>query len=562
MTTTTTRTRRALVLLTALLLVAGAGATATADEVARLLLRPEGEVVAACAASPTELRGTAARDGWSLAATDAGLLVTPPGAAPRLLATCDGLPSNRVTAVAAAPDGGWLVGSLGGGVVRLTLAPDGALRAADPLPGLPVTRVTAVAVGGGEVWVGTADEGLWRWRDGVADQPVRALRSDLVTALAAPEDGPLYVGRGRRGLYAVDRERGRARRVLADRYVRTLALTDGTVRVDTPSAVCTLRVGARAARCGAPAPDGAPPVVAGAGPAPHVTALAVHQGALWVGTFAHGLWRFDGARWEPVDPTPAPGVLGYVNDLAVADGVLWLASPNGAARHDGAGWRVLGAADGVPGGHVNAILPVGDAVWLATSGGVLRLDHRGPTRFGPAEGLPGPLVYDLALDAEGRLLVGTNRGAARWTGRGFETWTHEAGELSDNWVNAVASWEDELWVGTYDAGVDVRDPAGRWAPALSDRALWVNPGGLFPLDGVLAVAALGDGLWARATDGAWIEWTTPRLVPDPDVTAVAVYGGRLWVGTRAGLASWSAAPSRARVLASDAAVGRAVPRSP
>jgi ligand-binding sensor domain-containing protein len=540
--------RKTLVILVAACLAAGpvvaAPARAADDPAAGLLLQPEAAVAAACHAAPSEVRGRVSRAGWTLAATDAGVLVTAPGGAPRLLTTCDGLPSNRVTGVAPAPEGAWLVGSLGGGVVRLTLAEDGALRAVAPLPGLPVTRVTAVAARGGEVWVGTAEEGLWRWQDGVATRPVRALRSDLVSALAAPEGGPLYVGRGRRGLYVVDPARARARRLLADHYVRALTLVDGVVHVDTPQAACDLRVGARAPRCGPPPADAPLPAVAGAGPAPHVTALAVHQERLWVGTFAHGLWTFDGARWAPVDSAAAPGVLGYVNDLAVADGVLWLASPNGAARHDAAGWRVLGAADGLPPGHVNAVLPAGDAVWLATSRGVLRLDARGPVLFGTAEGLPGGLVYDLALDAEGRVLVGTNHGAARWTGRRFEAWTHEGGELSDNWVNAVVAWEDALWVGTYDAGVDVRDPAGRWAPAQDDRALWVNPGGLFPLDGVLAVAALGDGLWARDRGGAWVEWTVARLVPDPDVTAVASFGGRLWVGTRAGLASWSpAAPT-------------------
>ena len=514
---------------------------AQADDVARLLLREPDELVATCHQSPTELRGEARREGWTIGATDAGVRVTPPGGAPRLLTTCDGLPSNRVTGVSAAPEGAWLVSTLGGGVVRLRLGADGALAGVTPLDGLPVLQTTAVAARGDEVWVGTAEEGLWRWRDGVADQPVRKLRDGLVSALATPDGGPLYVGRGRFGLSAVSLPGGRVRRVLKERYVRSLTVDGGRLIVDAPSAVCTLAVGGRRVTCGAPRPDEALP---GDGPAPHVTALAVHQGRLWVGTFAHGLWTTDGRAWRREDLSAAPGVLGYVNDLEERDGVLWLASPNGAARHDRRGWRVLGVADGLPEGHVNAVLPLADATWFATSRGVLRLDARGPVLFGTAEGLPGPLVYDLAADAEGRLLVGTNRGLARLDGGRFTVWTHEAGALSDNWVNAVAVWEEEIWAGTYDAGVDHLGPGG-WSPASTERPLWVNPGGLFPLDGVLAVAALGDGLWARGVDGGWFAWTAPHVLPDPDVTAVKVWNGRLWVATRAGLATWQAAPTLA-----------------
>ncbi|MBF9142350.1 hybrid sensor histidine kinase/response regulator transcription factor [Hymenobacter properus] len=156
-------------------------------------------------------------------------------------------------------------------------------------------------------------------------------------------------------------------------------------------------------------------------------------------------------------------------------------------------------------------------------------------------GLPQSMVYAICQDGQGRLWAGTQGGVCVFDGQKFRTRTTAQG-LPDNHVRAVAAGPDgTLWMGHSYGGVSFIRPDGQvrrcrprglgipasvacvW-PA-SRQVVWVGtPGdGLFrlvcgPTDTVVTHYGTAQGLPSRAVH---------RVAPGP--------GGRVWVGTGAGL---------------------------
>ncbi len=205
-----------------------------------------------------------------------------------------------------------------------------------------------------------------------------------------------------------------------------------------------------------------------------------------------------------------------VQDLAVFQGALWVATPAGISRFAG---NVFGdRSAGLPDPGVRVLAASGDTLLLAgTEAGVARWDV-GAQAWQPLAGVGGP-VADLAALPEGiwALLAGESatdrlylRAGDVWVGR----------ELPLPLTRAVAGLGNDLWV----AG-EARDPemsfrSGRAFLARREPetwATWTTDESLMPSAGAVAVGPDG-GLWVgsrtadafgRLRDGAWLQiWRT------------------------------------------------------
>jgi ligand-binding sensor domain-containing protein len=93
------------------------------------------------------------------------------------------------------------------------------------------------------------------------------------------------------------------------------------------------------------------------------------DGFVWMST-AKGLARYDGHRWNGVDPPAIPGVLGSF--LLDHEGTLWVAFRDGGiARLQGGQWRREDLATGLPTNRVRRVAETRDAdgnyrLWLTT----------------------------------------------------------------------------------------------------------------------------------------------------------------------------------------------------
>ena len=129
------------------------------------------------------------------------------------------------------------------------------------------------------------------------------------------------------------------------------------------------------------------------------------DGAVWVATI-DGLARYSQGLWASFDRgecgavAPGPGGEAYTVNAA---GELW--------RYTGAGWTALPPPPTGPPGFRALHVTRDGAVWIATMDGVARYDGLAWRHFTAADGLPGAPVACIAEDAAGLLWFGTNSGA-------------------------------------------------------------------------------------------------------------------------------------------------------
>lgn len=463
------------------------------------------------------------------------------------------VPAGPAVAIATLPDGTHAVAREG----ALELHGPSGIRVVTPCEGLPEAFPTALAVADGRLAVGFRARGV-QWWDGGRFEPVDGLPEGVaVRALAA--DGPrLLVGTSEHGLWHAD-PGARATRsthpVLRQREITALTVRDGTIevgagargwwrvlptgsvrRVDRETFAGCFRDASGEVEALAPGPacrSAAAPLGRDSGlPSGHVTAMAVHRGALYVGSFDGGLARLVGDRFEP---TGGPR---FVNVLLSDADRLWIGTAQGLFVLEADG-RITEPALGLPGAHVNSLARGADGtLWIATGHGLAGVRGGRVRVFDERAGLPTRIVHSVAAGPGGVVWAGTAGGVARIDAGGVRVFSQASGDLPHDWANALLTDGDGVLVGTYDAGVArLGAERGEASPGLAGK--WVNPNGLFRVGDALVVATLGDGLLVVRGDRV-VEHRAG--LPSDDVTAVAVHGGAVWIGTRGGLTRWSAAP--------------------
>ncbi|MFH1176756.1 MAG: two-component regulator propeller domain-containing protein [Acidobacteriota bacterium] len=348
-------------------------------------------------------------------------------------------------------DGALLLGSYGGGLFRLagdTLSRVGGVPAA--------AHVWALSRHGEDLLIGTAngllrrapDDRTTRWSS--AGPPA----NDIAALAVGRED--LWVGTFDAGLsrYRAGRWRhfGRGSGVIDDR-INHLALqpTGGTevLWVATPRGVSRWSGGSWQS------------FAAGDHLAPgHVNAMHVSRGAV---TFASsgGLARFDGARWERTTTASGLPVRQPTSVVSAADGTLWVGGIDGLARRDTSGrWTLFDTASGhLPDDWITALLLDGEGLWAGTYDGGIVYRGKGSARmWREADGLPcGWINPQAMLRAYGQLWLGTlDGGLLVGDDSGWRSFGISDGLPSLD-VTAIAPAPDgTLWIATRAGLVRVR----------------------------------------------------------------------------------------------------------
>lgn len=305
--------------------------------------------------------GALRRIGPALAAILAFVAATGSAAEIRIVRTADGLPSDWVTALAAAPGGKLWVGTGNAGIYLLdpaTLAGKG-YRAAD---GLASDAVVSIATFGGKVYVGTAaglsvfDGANWSTIAKIENVTMRNVR------LAASPDGKelwacsVYLAGGtvRFDGKAWKFMGGEGRGLFND--IEGFAFMTGEVAMGSGAGAVYIRKGDDVQ---APT-DGFPPS--------NVFAVGT-VGTSWIAGTSRGLFRLDG-KWTPVS-LPAGFAGRPVFAIASGEGTSIVGTDAGLARVGVAGppW-VLTSADGLPPGRITAVAATDGVVGAGTAGGL------------------------------------------------------------------------------------------------------------------------------------------------------------------------------------------------
>ncbi len=379
--------------------------------------------------------------------------------------------------------------------------------------GAPAT-VTAVwvATTKGLERIDTRDDAFETWRQNDAHDSRPA--SDGIQSLAADPLGGLWIGSGM-GLDRWDRATrrfshypvGSGRR---DNVVQTLHWShNGRLWIGTQSGVRSWR----------PDAEAAPRIEPADLPADDIRALLeTADGAIWIGTYASGLYRYDPA---------GPSLTNYRHQAQDSDSLasndvqslyvdrsdtLWIGSWTGGVSRlglRGGGFErylsVSGDAASLSDSRVRGV--TGDrrgSIWLATmGGGINRLDTAtGRFRSYLPTQRPGEMLLDLrvnciAIDGGGGIWAGTVGGLARVDPAAGRYTLMDLGALPAALESVFALQFDgngDLWIGTEggalrrraaDGGLDVfvsrpdrsdSLPPGRVAAFLLDRdgTLWIG----------------------------------------------------------------------------------------
>jgi ligand-binding sensor domain-containing protein len=401
--------------------------------------------------------------------------------------------------------------------------------------GLPDPRVLSLAVDGERAFIGTA-LGVAEFRGG---RFLRALAEGyFAKALLARHDA-LTIGTLEEGLLdiplASERPRPRVAKAaenfgtveqLFDMQGRTYALTGTGLFQAAPGGVYQPVL----ERPRAALADG------------NISALGVDRaGRLWVGYFDRGMDILEPGldRSRHLEDQHLFCVNRIVHDRD--GGLSAVATANGLVLFDAAGQQkqVLTKSDGLIANNVSDVLLRGEggarSIMVATPAGLTTLDGAGTNSIYAFHGLVNNHAYALAASGS-RTLVGTLGGLSIVdSGLVSASFTTANSGLRHNWITAIVPAANEWFIGTYGAGVVKLDSTGRWTTFPDLRPpLEINQNAMVVTDDAVYAGTLGRGLAVyRRALGRWT--MIARGLPSPNVTALALGGGYLYIGTDNGL---------------------------
>lgn len=401
-----------------------------------------------------------------------------------------GLPPGPIRALAQTPEGYLWVAS-DDGLARfdgVRFVPIDISRAA------PVVPVRALLAGrGGELWIGTADRGLVRYKDGDSTTftTKQGLPSDRVTALATDLKGNLWVGT----------EDGLAQ------------FQNGNF---TPSVVEALK--------GKPIP-----------------ALFVDsQNELWVGATGVDVGCVRGDQWLPLAEPSQKELLGAPHSLLVdRAGRIWIGAGDDFVLCDDHGqWRRYQIPRHTARPYVTALAEAPDGtVWGGSvSEGLFQFIEGKPAAINASSGLSDILIHCLLVDHEGRLWVGSDSGLNQLWRKAVFVFGPEDGLGYGPVLDLAEVVPDEVWAARGDAGIY------RWAGRMFSRLTAAGVPSREPRVTALMVARDGS-CWVACAAGL-LRFKDPQAVADegfpsglsePGIIALAEDGaGTIWAGTEAG----------------------------
>ncbi len=413
---------------------------------------------------------------------------------------CTGLPGSHPVALAPFREGF---------VVAFVDAPPAYWEAGTyhALDGAPKSPIRALAGSDGVLWIGTATDGLWRMDHGEASRVKHAvLGHGGITALAVDVSGALQVGTDPSGWWVITRD-GAVKAKRRDAYAGCFRRTSRGLSPVPPGPGCL------------------DDVYAGTLPSGDVSALALHQGRLYVGTFRSGVFELDASgATRLVEGAPRD-----VNALLSAGDRLAVGAPDGLYVQVGGSFERATPGPGLF--HVNGLARGRDGtIWAATNHGLVGWSDGAVRILDERSGLPSTMVYAVAETEDGAVWAGTANGVARLAADGgVRLFGVDSGRLPHDWVTALLADSTSVYAGTYDAGVARLEATGASHPVDAFERDWINPNGLAWLGGRPAAATMGTGFVVPGSPGAF------AVLPSRDVTAVAVHKGVVWIGTRGGI---------------------------
>jgi len=223
---------------------------------------------------------------------------------------------------------------------------------------------------------------------------------------------------------------------------------------------------------------------------------------------------------------------GATSILVEQPGVVWIATPEGAAVRRKGVWSNYGEGTGLPGNSVNALLCTGGAVWAGTDNGAALYKDGSWTAYTTAQGLCGNKVRAFAVDGNGAVWIGTDKGIS----------VADKGSFKNHTMKTGLSWND-----TRALGYDPREKIMWAAVGEQDVNSWDGKSWKVYMgihEGILSIMAdTQSRIWFGSMTGLLKfngdEWISdPAKLSIPAVQVPDMYkdaGGNLWYASENGI---------------------------
>jgi ligand-binding sensor domain-containing protein/signal transduction histidine kinase len=438
-----------------------------------------------------------------------------------------GLPQDRVRALAQTKDGYLWVGT-DDGVARF----DGMRFVSFGLPeGLPSGPVrTLFGDSRGTLWIGSVGEGLIRWQTGHLATLTMAdgLPSDSISALAEDNEGRLWIGTD--GGLAIWQD-GYLTTLKADEGFKGKAITAlfkdrwGNMWVGVSGVGVFKFQGGKFT----PLEDAATKELL---QDPHCL-LVDKAGRIWIGAGDDFVLCRDGNQWRPYQ-IPRHLARSYISSLAEdPDGAVWAGSASeGLFEFKDSKLVSINASSGLSDNSVESLLVDRDgSLWVGTDAGLNLLRQKDLFAFDQRQGLGYGAVGGLAEIAPGVVWVGKpSDGLYQWDGQSFSRLMSADLSIIGQQINALLVADDgSCWVAGKYGLLHFKTPMRT-----------ANKAELFTLPGFNIISLCEDhdgGLWVGTHEGElWrlensVTWQAQTNLVHPITTIVANTNGTVWMGT-------------------------------
>lgn len=262
-----------------------------------------------------------------------------------------------------------------------------------------------------------------------------------------------------------------------------------------------------------------------------VSALAFDRREnLWVGTFRRGIDVFsaDGKKLKHIESE----TVREINFLRSLEEEIFAAASSGLIRFKtDFSDENLTKKDGLPSNSVTHF----SAGAVATAKGLAFRENGKFRVLSTVNGLPNNSAY-ATLQSGGKLYAGTLGGLAEIeNNRVARAFKDTNSNLKTNWVTALCSADERIFIGTYGGGVFELLPSGEIRAFESETGKFVvNPNALFS-DGERLYAGTLDGV--KILDLQTQQWKNlRRILPAETVLSIAGDAENIYFGTTAGIA--------------------------
>jgi signal transduction histidine kinase/ligand-binding sensor domain-containing protein len=257
-------------------------------------------------------------------------------------------------------------------------------------------------------------------------------------------------------------------------------------------------------------------------------------GAVWVGTAASGLFRYDGSKFESI-PTSHPYISSLIQD---PEGDLWAGTSGGGLdRIRPRAFTLENQATGLPLGTVESVCEdVHGTIWATIQNGLLVCRTNGIWQTASTgASWPGGRATCVAADGSGAVWIGTqNHSLNCLRADRFTAWRAENGFLGHVVRGLLAETNGDLWMVEDDPGIVQRLHADQLKTFDLPPGIGVPRALIQDVDGNIWIGTSRGQLLRIQRDVITDETTNVAGAPASIRSLAATPDGSLWIGYASG----------------------------